>query len=310
MSVGVGSLNISGMGEFLAGNIQFNTGRPSKTVLNPLNDSLSISGGTLSVGSIGQNVGSTNLVCTVSFIGGTVTANTFRMALNQQGGTLSPGAGGLENGGASVGSMTLLDDSTGKQGGVANYTEAPAAHLLLDVGSGTSDVVHLENNGNFVLDLTATLNGEIDVNVAHGYTASIGDTFNVLTADSILGSPTVRGSILQIVFLGHARPGDATRNETIDSNDFAALAAHYDQSGAGIGWGEGDFNGDGTVNALDFNALATNYGKGGTVENPIGADVPDAAVALGSVVPEPVSASILFGAMGIGLMGRHRRRTI
>ncbi len=53
-SVGVGSLNISGTGEFVAGNIEFNTGRPPKAILTTLNDAVSISGGTLSVGSIGQ----------------------------------------------------------------------------------------------------------------------------------------------------------------------------------------------------------------------------------------------------------------
>jgi hypothetical protein len=325
-SAGVGSLNISASGEFLAGSIQFNTGRPNKTIL-ALNDTLSISGGTLSVGSIGQGAGSTNLVCTVSFTGGTITANTFRMALNQQGGTLSPGKGGQDNGGASIGTMTLLDDSTGKQNGVANYAQAAGAHLLLDVGSGTNDVVHLETNGNSALSLTATLNGEIDVNADPHYTPTIGDTFNVLTADNIHGTPAVQtandnslifgtkkttgsipetpdgssqntnGSILQIVFLGYAKLGDANEDQTVNSTDFAALAMHYGQSRANhsVGWAEGDFNGDGTVNALDFNALANSYGATGVLTSGAMEGIPDgvAPAALGSVVPEPISMALL-----------------
>jgi hypothetical protein len=321
-------------GEFLSSDIQFNTGRPSKTVLNPLNDSLSISGGTLSVGSIGQNVGSVNLICTFSFTGGTVTANTFRMTLNQQAGTLSPGAGGLDNGGASVGSMTLLDDSTGKQTGFTNYTQAAGAHLLLDLGNGTNDVVHLEAGANAQFALTATLNGEIDVNADAGYAPAIGDMFNVMTADNIHGNPTIRtvndanfifgtntvtgsipetpdgssqnasGSILQIVFLGHARPGDATLDQTVDSSDFAILAAHYGQS-RNAGWAEGDFNGDGMVNALDFNAFASNYGKTGTFEHPTGVGSPQKDAPLGQTVPEPISA-IFIGIVSLLAM---RNRT-
>jgi hypothetical protein len=328
-SVGVGSLNISGTGEFLSGNLQFNTGRPNKSVLNTLNDALSISGGTLSGGSIGQNAGSVNLTCTFSFTGGTVTANTFRMNLNQQGGTLSPGAGGSENGGASVGSMTLLSDPN-KQSGVGNYTEAAGAHLLLDVGNGTNDVVRLETGGNLGFAMTATLNGEIDINVDHGYAPSIGDTFNVLSADNIQGSPTIRsandsnlifttnkitgsipeapdgsiqnagGSILQVTYMGHALPGDATEDQTIDSSDFAVLAAHYGQT-RNAGWVEGDFNGDGTVNALDFNALALNYGKGGTLEHLAGADSPQDELSMGLIVPEPISV-IFIGIAGVLLM--------
>ena len=59
---------------------------------------------------------------------------------------------------------------------------------------------------------------------------------------------------------------------------------------------------DGTVNALDFNALATNFGA-----TPIaGGAVDGAPAALGSLVPEPASLSLLV--MGIAAVAPRRRR--
>jgi hypothetical protein len=51
---------------------------------------------------------------------------------------------------------------------------------------------------------------------------------------------------------------DANHDRTVDSSDFAILAANYGKTGTHFS--QCDFNYDGTVNALDFNALATNYG--------------------------------------------------
>ena len=53
--------------------------------------------------------------------------------------------------------------------------------------------------------------------------------------------------------------GDADLNGIVNTADFAALAAHFNQSGQN--WLSGDFNGDGKVNALDFNAIAANFGQ-------------------------------------------------
>ena len=53
--------------------------------------------------------------------------------------------------------------------------------------------------------------------------------------------------------------GDADGDGTVDSGDFAVIAADYGMTG-NLKFSQGDFNYDGTVNALDFNALATRYG--------------------------------------------------
>ena len=106
--------------------------------------------------------------------------------------------------------------------------------------------------------------------------------------------------------------GDANLDGTVTSNDFAMLAANYGATGKG--WVQGDFNFDGTVNALDFNALANNYGEVPPLNAALpgmlpDAAMPDAAVNLGSVVPEPASviSVLLLGGMSVGVRRRRDR---
>jgi len=75
------------------------------------------------------------------------------------------------------------------------------------------------------------------------------------------------------------------------------LATNYGTS-TGAAWVQGDFNYDGTVNSLDFNFVATNFNL----------SLPAApAPVLGSLVPEPLSLSIL-PAGALLLLGRRARR--
>jgi beta-glucanase (GH16 family) len=91
--------------------------------------------------------------------------------------------------------------------------------------------------------------------------------------------------------------GDANQNGIINSSDFAALASHYNNTGAT--WKQGDFNSDGIVNALDFNILAANFGK---------QSLPSWAIpgsTLGSLVPEP--ATLMLASLLSLALRRHRR---
>ena len=78
----------------------------------------------------------------------------------------------------------------------------------------------------------------------------------------------------------------------VNTLDFNALAAHFNQSGRY--WYQGDFNYDGVVNASDFDALVANYGQ--TMS----------ARGMGSLVPEPLVMGAVVPAM---LMMRRRTRT-
>jgi hypothetical protein len=90
--------------------------------------------------------------------------------------------------------------------------------------------------------------------------------------------------------LRHTRYGDANLDGRVNSQDFAVLASHYNQSGQG--WAEGDFNGNGKVNALDFNQIAKNFGFIAPGDS------------LGAIVPEPGVATMLIALL---LLQRRRR---
>jgi len=86
--------------------------------------------------------------------------------------------------------------------------------------------------------------------------------------------------------------GDANFDGKVDSRDFDTLVANYGSTG--MKWSQGDFDGiDGKVNTMDFNVLAGNFGS----------VIPGAA--LGSVVPEPASLSLLV--LGASALLRRRR---
>jgi hypothetical protein len=97
-------------------------------------------------------------------------------------------------------------------------------------------------------------------------------TRNGDTVASTLGMDNLRALTL---------PGDANMDNTVNTADFTALAAQFNQNSTA--WGDGDFNFDGKVNALDFNMLAANFGQ----------SVSFGAPALGSVVPEPTAISLV-----------------
>ncbi len=90
--------------------------------------------------------------------------------------------------------------------------------------------------------------------------------------------------------------GDANLDGKVDSADFTKLAQGFNTSDAG--WVSGDFNYDGTVNLLDFNMLANNYGASGASPAP---------AALGALVPEPASVSVLATSL-LGLIHMRSRR--
>jgi hypothetical protein len=84
-------------------------------------------------------------------------------------------------------------------------------------------------------------------------------------------------------------PGDANRDNLVDSQDFSILKAHFGEAG---GWDNGDFNGDNLVDSQDFSILKANFGK----SSPPGAPA-----------PEPSALGLLaLGAMGL----LHKRRRV
>lgn len=89
--------------------------------------------------------------------------------------------------------------------------------------------------------------------------------------------------------------GDANFDGTVSSLDFDAFVAGYGATGRK--WSEGDFSDfDGKVTTVDFNRLAGNFGQVAS------GSIPGAA--LGSVVPEPASISLMVLAASASLRRR------
>jgi hypothetical protein len=95
------------------------------------------------------------------------------------------------------------------------------------------------------------------------------------------------------VVVAYTVTGDASLDGVVSSADFNQLVANYGVV-SNARWTQGDFTGDGKVTTLDFNVLSGNFGQ----------SLPPGA-ALGSVVPEPASFSLI---LACGLVTRKHRR--
>ncbi len=109
-----------------------------------------------------------------------------------------------------------------------------------------------------------------------------------ITVGSIPGQTIDQTSVV----VRYTLAGDANLDQTVDTSDFTAMAANFNQSGKN--WFQGDFNYDGKVNALDFNLLASNFGAP-LASSPV----------LGTLVPEPACALLA----PLLLLCRRRRAT-
>jgi hypothetical protein len=104
------------------------------------------------------------------------------------------------------------------------------------------------------------------------------------------------------VLVRRTRYGDANLDGLVNLQDFNRLAASFGTSGTGL-WSQGDFNYDGNVNLQDFNRLAANFGQAAA-----GTEVtPQDWANLASAIPEPTSATFLFGMAASAAMRRRRR---
>jgi autotransporter-associated beta strand protein len=167
----------------------------------------------------------------------------------------------------------------------------------------TGGRLNFDYTGNVGADPATTIKNILKAGAPGSFAA--GQIRTSPAADSKHGIGWIDDTANSKVRVGFTYLGDANVDGVVNTGDFTALAAHFNNSGLATPgqpiWAEGDFNYDGKVNALDFNMVASNFGA--TAIAGSGLDAP----ALGTLVPEPASLGLLGS---IALLGLRRRRAV
>jgi hypothetical protein len=156
---------------------------------------------------------------------------------------------------------------------------------------------------------SAVLSGTLAVDAIAGFAPSSGQSFTVLTANSVdagalaLGGPdaglfslvkTPTSLVLQVV--GAAVAGDYNQNGVVDAADYVAWRNTENQSVTPGSGADGD--GNGVVNTLDYDFWKARFGN--TASSGSGQ--------ASTAVPEPTSLTIAI-LMGLGIATLNRRRS-
>ena len=138
----------------------------------------------------------------------------------------------------------------------------------------------------------------IQTQLASGYNGGAwnGNGINSSAATSRLGVGWKDDTAGKSVLVKFTYDGDTNLDGQVNTSDFTTLSQHFNATAGSAIWMNGDFNYDGKVNALDFNYLATNFGA-----------TPLTGVALGALVPEPVSVALILPMALLVGAGRRRR---
>ncbi len=266
------------------------------------NQTISATGGALSVGSFTQQSGASSfagncvLTSNAIAIGGSAQFNVAGGTVNTLTLTMSGGNVNFSGGMFNISNLQIND---------GRFTLAPAANVRIDVNS-------LDVDGPGILDvadnrLSIDYTGpspidEIAEDVARAYA---GGAWTGSGITSSLANASTHGvgygdfaNTSVIVHL--TRYGDANLDDLVNLFDFNALAANFGTSGAR--WDQGDFNYDRLVNLADFNRLAGNFGLSASPSGPTPADW----AALASMVPEPGAGMLVLGGAMATLLRRRR----
>lgn len=200
------------------------------------------------------------------------------------GGGVNPGHVGA------IGTLTLHGD----------YTQLAGAHFDTEIDGQLDTADLLDVRG------VAALDGRLSIRAIGSTEPQLGDVFDILTADAIVGrfdqtriSRTELGAdaALAVLYVDAERDtvrllatyhGDANGDGWVDVIDLDRLGRHW--LAADAAWQEADFNYDGLVDVLDLDLLGDNWGRA-------------SAAPASPAVPEPAGAALL----GVGLAALARR---
>lgn len=197
---------------------------------------------------------------------------------------------------AGTGSLLIQAPLTIESGGTLSLGPAPLSVFGAPSLSGTARV-NVGTNA-----LTVDYSGQpspaatIKAQLTTGYNLGAWNGAGIMSsnANSLKGVGWIDDPGTQSIKVRLTYYGDTNVDGQVNSVDFNNFLAGYGQTANAV-WAQGDFDYNGKVNTRDFNRLAANFGA-----------APITAPTLGSVVPEPMSASVLAIA-GLALASRRRR---
>ena len=151
----------------------------------------------------------------------------------------------------------------------------------------------------------ADLGGALDVELINGFTPSAGDSFEILTATSVLGVfdsislPALSGDLQWFVNYGATSvelvttfAADFDEDGNVDGDDFNSWQGGFGNSPAAHM--TGDANADNAATGFDFLEWQRQFGSG------------FGAISASQAIPEPTTAAMLMGLAAASLIARRR----
>lgn len=160
--------------------------------------------------------------------------------------------------------------SPGRFDAMMDYTQGPGAGLEIELAGTTAETEY----DVLAVGQTATLGGTLEVLLLDGFVPSPGDTFEFLTAASVVGQfdtellPEGPGGLCwdveymtdRVRLVASLLDGDVNGDRVVNISDLGTLLSNFGLSGGAMR-AQGDLNGDGNVNISDLGELLSAFGS-------------------------------------------------
>jgi fibronectin-binding autotransporter adhesin len=251
----------------------------------------------------------------VGYGSGSGTLNVLDNGLVEVAGTLTVWSSSTVQGNGNITATNMINDglvALGNSIGIltltGDYTQDTYGKLIIEVGGESGVDYQVVNIGG-----EATLNGSLQLSLLNtGSLPNFGETYTVLTANSVTGSfaqlehqiisgdrgfsvtyPDSQSVVLEVVAMSFLA-GDLNGDGIVGIEDLNMILGRWNQNVTANAWPLGDPSGDGFVGIEDLNAVLGNWN----------ASMPPVD---SSIIPEPAAITMFF-AMSLAIGGRTSTR--